>query len=134
MSPPIPMYSVPLAQRRIENLHIVFWLIKDISWCLLWRVLGIIMIAPTLGAAIYITWRARDNKTDLAHNLAVVFWITANAWWMLAEFFEFDEIAIWHGISGRMFALIPFAIGAAILAWHYFSALIDVRARAITES
>jgi hypothetical protein len=121
------MYSVPLAHRRTENLHIVFWLIKDISWCLMWRTLGMIMIVPTLGAAIWITWRARHIKEDFAHNLAVVFWITANAWWMIAEFFEFDETALWHGVTGRQFALIPFCIGAGILAWHYFGRLLAVR-------
>jgi hypothetical protein len=122
-----PLYTIPLARRRTENLHIVFWLMKDISWCLMFRTLGVIMIVPTLGAALYITWRARDMKIDFAHNLAVVFWISANAWWMIAEFFEFDEIGLWHGISGRHFALIPFAIGAAILLYHYLGELLAPR-------
>jgi len=113
------VYTIPLRQRRTENLHIVFWLMKDISWCLMWRTLGMIMIVPTLGAAIFITWRSRDNRTDLAHNLAVVFWIAANAWWMITEFFGFDETPLWQGVDGRHFALIPFLIGAAILVWHY---------------
>jgi len=114
-----PMYSIPLAQRKSENLHIVFWLMKDISWCLMWRAFGVFMIVPTLGAALFITWRMRQHKTDLAHNLAVVFWITANAWWMIAEFFEFDETPVVFGITGRQLALIPFLIGASILAFHY---------------
>ncbi len=127
------VYTVPLAQRKTENLHIVFWLMKDISWCLMFRTLGVIMIVPTLGAAIFISWRARDNKTDLAHNLAVVFWITANAWWMLAEFFEFDEIGLWHGISGRHFSLIPFGIGAGILLWHYLGQWMATRTLGATQ-
>ena len=113
------VYSIPLKQRKSENLHIVFWLMKDISWCMLWRALGIFMIVPTLGAAILITWRARANRTDFAHNLAVVFWISANAWWMIAEFFEFDEAPLWLGVSGRHFSMIPFALGAAVLLRHY---------------
>ena len=113
------VYSVPLSHRRTENLHIVFWLAKDISWCLMWRTLGLIMIVPTLGAAIWITWRARCLKTDFAHNLAVVFWITANAWWMIAEFFAFDETEVWLGVDGRHLALIPFLIGAFVLLRHY---------------
>ena len=117
-----PLYSIPLAHRKTENLHIVFWLMKDISWCLMWRALGMFMIVPTLGAAIFITWRGRHLKTDLAHNLAVVFWITANAWWMTAEFFEFDETPVLLGVSGRHLALIPFCIGAGILACHYVGA------------
>ena len=113
------MYTIPLRHRRTENLHIVFWLMKDISWCLMWRTLGLIMIVPTLGAAIFITWRARNERTDFAHNLAVVFWITANAWWMIAEFFGFDETALWLGVDGRHFAVIPFVLGAAVLVRHY---------------
>ena len=113
------LYAIPLAHRRFENLHIVFWLMKDISWCLMWRVFGLIMIVPTLGAAIFITWRARRERTDLAHNLAVVFWISANAWWMIAEFFEFDETPFAFGVSGRHLALIPFALGALVLLCHY---------------
>jgi hypothetical protein len=127
------VYAIPLAQRKTENLHIVFWLMKDISWCLMFRTLGVIMIVPTLVAAIYITWRARDIKTDLAHNLAVVFWISANAWWMVAEFFEFDEIGLWHGISGRHFALVPFAIGAVILLHHYLAQLIGARTPSLPQ-
>ncbi len=122
-----PMYSVPLAQRKTENLHIVFWLMKDISWCLMWRTLGIVMIVPTLGAALYITWRARANRVDRAHNLAVVFWITANAWWMIAEFFDFDEAPFWLGVSGRHWALVPFVIGATILACHYVGDWLSAR-------
>ena len=115
------MYSIPLARRKTENLHIVFWLMKDISWCMMWRVLGLVMIVPTLGAAIFITWRARHIKADFAHNLAVVFWITANAWWMIAEFFEFDEAPLLLGISGRHLALVPFVIGALVLVCHHAS-------------
>jgi hypothetical protein len=49
-----PAYRIPLAYRRMENLHIVFWLIKDISWCMIWKPLGILMIFPTLIIAIII--------------------------------------------------------------------------------
>jgi len=122
------LYTVPLKHRRFENLHIVFWLMKDISWCMLWRALGLFMIVPTLGAAIFITWRARANRIDLAHNLAVVFWISANAWWMIAEFFEFDETPLWFGVSGRQWAMLPFLLGATVLLWHYTGAWFGRRA------
>ena len=42
------VYEIPLRYRKMENLHIVFWLFKDISWCMIWRPLGIAMIFPTL--------------------------------------------------------------------------------------
>jgi len=113
------LYSVPLQHRRFENLHIVFWLMKDISWCMLWRAFGVFMIVPTLGAAIFITWRARADRADLAHNLAVVFWISANAWWMITEFFEFDETPLWFGINGRHWSMLPFLLGAFVLLRYY---------------
>lgn len=128
------VYTVPLAHRRTENLHIVFWLMKDISWCLMWRTLGMIMIVPTLGAAIFITWRARRLRAELAHNLAVVFWITANAWWMVTEFFEFDETPLWLGIDGRHFSMIPFLIGAFILARYYLGEWINRRGMQLEQA
>ena len=69
------LYSIPARYRKLENLHIVFWLFKDISWCMFWRELGIAMIVPTLAVAIYISYRTRNIKAELAHNLAVAFWI-----------------------------------------------------------
>jgi hypothetical protein len=103
----------------MENSHILFWLIKDISWCLGWKVPGIIMIFPTLIISIVIAWRTRSIVSELAHNLAVTFWITANSYWMIAEFYGFDEVEIIAGIEGRYLALIPFSIGALILAYYY---------------
>jgi len=61
-------YVIPARYRRMENMHIVFWLFKDISWCMTWKVLGIAMIFPTLIVAIIIAWRTRNVKSELAHN------------------------------------------------------------------
>ena len=112
-------YSIPARYRRMENMHIAFWLMKDISWCMLWKELGIAMIIPTLSVAIWISWRNRQIKSELAHNLAIVFWITANAYWMISEFFEFDTTLVWKNFTGKHFALIPFTVGAFILLYYY---------------
>ena len=112
-------YSMPLRYRNMENLHIVFWLFKDIAWCMLWRPLGILMIIPTLFIAIKLSIRNRHDMNDLCHNLAVVFWITANSYWMISEFFHFDEKIIFPGIMGKQLALIPFSMGVMVLAWFY---------------
>jgi hypothetical protein len=112
-------YSIPSRYRRLENLHIVFWLFKDISWCMIWRELGILMIVPTLTVAIYIAYRTRHIKSELAHNLAVAFWITANSYWMISEFFGFDEAKVFGIYEGKHLAMIPFIIGVLILAWYY---------------
>ena len=112
-------YSVPATFRRMENLHIVFWLMKDVSWCLIFRPLGIAMLIPTLVIAIWITWKNREIKSELMHNLAIVFWITANGYWMISEFFGFDESVIWNVFIGKDITIIPFCIGLLILAYYY---------------
>ena len=112
-------YSIPARYRKLENLHIVFWLFKDISWCMIWQTLGIIMVIPTLSVAIYISYRTRNIKAELAHNLAVAFWISANSYWMISEFFGFDDVKVFSEYEGKHLAMIPFIIGVIILAWYY---------------
>lgn len=113
------VYNIPLRYRKMENLHILFWLLKDISWCMTWKVLGIAMIIPTLAIAILISWRTRHMVSELAHNLAIVVWITANSYWMISEFFHFDEKIFYAGITYKYLAVIPFVTGIVILAWYY---------------
>ena len=86
---------------------------------MLWRPLGILMIIPTLFIAIRLSVRSRGLTEDLCHNLAIVFWISANSYWMISEFFGFDETYIVAGIMGKQFALIPFLAGVSVLAWFY---------------
>jgi len=112
-------YIIPARYRRMENMHIVFWLIKDISWCMIWKTLGIAMVIPTLTIALVIAWRTREIKSELAHNLAVAFWISANSYWMVSEFYGFDETRIVGPYEGKHLAMIPFMIGVLILAWYY---------------
>lgn len=114
-----PLYIIPARYRKMENMHIVFWLLKDISWCMIWKVLGIAMIFPTLIISIIIAWRTRQFRSELAHNLAITFWISANSLWMISEFFGFDTIPIGHYFEGKHLALIPFVIGILILAYYY---------------
>jgi hypothetical protein len=113
------LYSVSARIRKMENMHVVFWLLKDISWCMIWKPIGIAMIIPTLSVAIWIAWKNRSIKSELAHNLAIVFWITANAYWMISEFLGFDSILIWKEFTGKHLALIPFITGAIILMYYY---------------
>ena len=113
------MYTIPIRFRNLENMHIAFWLMKDISWCMIWKVLGIAMIVPTLSIAIAIAWRTREIKSELAHNLAVAFWISANSLWMISEFFAFDTIVVWKEFTGKHLALIPFFTGVLILLYYY---------------
>ena len=52
-------YKITIGQRKMENLHIVFWLIKDIAWCMFWKPLGLIMIFPTFIISVMIAVIAR---------------------------------------------------------------------------
>lgn len=110
------LYAIPQRFRKIENLHIVFWLIKDLSWAMLWKPLGMFMILPTITAALLITWQTRKIKSELFHNLAVDFWICANAFWMIIEFWEFPD-------EFRYYTAIPFTIGIAFIAAYYLIVL-----------
>ena len=55
----------------------------------------------------------------MAHNLAIVFWITANSYWMASEFFGFDAVQAAPSITDKHLALLPFLIGLGILAYYY---------------
>jgi len=109
----LKMYCIPDRFRKSENLHIAFWLLKDISWAMLWRPIGVAMLAPTLVLAIIITIRTRKLKSEFFHNLAVVFWITANGYWMIAEFFWSDHEYL------RYYTAIPFVTGIVCIAYYY---------------
>jgi hypothetical protein len=97
--------------RKYENLHVAFWLVKDACWCMLFRPLGMLMIIPTLYVAIDITWRTRHDRTDLFHNIAITFWICANATWMTGEFYVNDRL--------RPIAMIFFVLGLITVAIYY---------------
>ncbi len=114
-----PIYSIPLRFRKMENLHIVFWLFKDISWCMIWKPLGIAMIVPTLFISILIAWQTRHLMSEWCHNLAIVCWITANSYWMISEFFLFDSLPFFYGYTYKHLAIIPFIAGIGLLAYYY---------------
>jgi len=112
-------YSIPVRFRKMENLHIVFWLFKDISWCMVWRPLGIAMIFPTLIIAIIITARTRQYMSEVCHNSAMVLWISANSYWMISEFLHFDALLVYGDITYKHLAIIPFTLGIVILGYYY---------------
>ena len=112
-------YVIPVQFRKMENLHIVFWLFKDIAWCLGIPLLGITMIVPTLVISIIISWRTRQIMSELCHNLAITFWISANSFWMITEFFHIDTQIANFGITYKHLAMFPFGIGVVILAFYY---------------
>lgn len=126
---PKELYVIPAKFRKIENLHIFFWLVKDLCWCAVFKPLGIAMIVPTLSVAIWIAWKNRHIVAELAHNAAIAIWIIANSMWMLAEFFAVDD-------KVKPYCIIPFSLGILILSWFYFiySPLQRRRGNAVTAA
>ena len=101
--------------RFYENLHVLFWLIKDMCWCMMFKPLALLMIIPTLLLAFYFTYKFRNDNMELAHNLAVCTWISANSIWMIGEFYFEDGL--------RIYAASLFGIGLFILAIYYLGIL-----------
>ncbi len=97
--------------RDIENLHILLWIIKDASWVMMFKPLGMIMIIPTVSVAVYLTVKSWPDLKERLHNLAVCGWIMANSTWMVGEFYFEDH---W-----RMGALSFFVAGLLCIGWWY---------------
>jgi hypothetical protein len=104
--------------RKHENLHIVFWLIKDSCWMLQLRWLGILMIIPTISIALLIVFVTRKS-VDLYINLSILFWICANSIWMYVEFFTDGEY--------KLAAAFPFALGFIFVGLFYYKTLTTKR-------
>ena len=96
--------------RHFENFHIILWLIKDSCWLLHYKIAGVMMIIPTVGMALYIAYRTRAHMHLLLPNIAVCCWISANAVWMLGEFFDFNHVP---------FALALFLSGIVVIALYF---------------
>ena len=125
-------YTIPSKYRKMENLHIVFWLFKDLAWCIGIKTLGVAMIFPTLIISVVITYRTKNLMSELCHNLAVTVWILANSYWMISEFWAFDSKIIFANITYKYLALIPFSTGIIILAYYYL--IYQVKGKSTTKS
>ncbi|MFN5709544.1 MAG: hypothetical protein ACK493_05015 [Planctomycetota bacterium] len=111
------VYAIPRKFRFAENMHIVFWLVKDMSWALKLQALGVTMFVPTLFLSLMITWQTRSIRSELFHNLAVTCWIIANGFWMICEFF-------WEDLDYlRYYTAFPFSLGLLCVLYYYVSEL-----------
>ena len=97
--------------REYENLHILLWLLKDICWLMEFKLAGLFMAIPTIIVALHITWLKRKQLSELLHNMAICHWISANAIWMIGEFFYNDTL--------RPISAIFFALGFITLFIYY---------------
>jgi hypothetical protein len=100
--------------RRYESLHIVFWLMKDSCWMMQFKVLGVCMIIPTVFLAAYLVVKTIGTR-DFFLNTAILFWISANSYWMVVEFFFED--------AHKHLAAIPFALGFIFVGLFYLPSI-----------
>lgn len=74
--------------------------------------LGALMVVPTVFLAVYIVYKTLQS-TEVYLNIAVFFWISANSFWMLMEFFNNNQY--------KHFAAIPFALGFVFVIIFYLT-------------
>lgn len=75
------------------------------------RWLGTIIMIPTLFLATYLIIKTKGTPNFLI-NTSIFFWIFANSFWMMMEFFNHNH---YKNLAG-----IPFALGIVFFAIFYF--------------
>lgn len=98
---------------KLSYFHIVLWLTKDTFWALDLKWLSLFMIIPTLGVAVLITYKLKNIRIDLFHNLAICFWIAGNSIWMIYDFY--------FPTKSRTIAITFFIIGLIIALYFYLN-------------
>jgi hypothetical protein len=101
----------------MEYAHVFLWLVKDMCWAQGWKLAGSLMVAPTILVAIGITWLQRKQPITLVHNIAISIWISSNSLWMLAEFYQKEDLLKPVSTAG-------FALGLLLLAVQYVKTLV----------
>lgn len=111
--------------RKKENLHVVFWLIKDFSWLMgsevpFFKIVAVAMIFPTLVLAIYLSYKTlkQKDKSDFFHNMAVTCWIVGNSIWMFGEFYC-EPLFLCKDNCSKPYAIPFFVIGLLIVLYYY---------------
>lgn len=80
--------------------------------------LGATMIVPTVFLAIYLVFKTIGTR-DFYLNMAIFFWISANSFWMLMEFFNNNLY--------KEYAALPFALGFVFVGLFYVQPLRNKR-------
>ena len=69
-------------------------------------------MVPTLFLAVYIILKTLKTK-DVFINTAILFWIMANSFWMMMEFFNDNQY--------KYFASVPFSLGFLFVGLFYWN-------------
>ena len=86
----MPFTSKNKNKLSLEHFHSLLWLLKDMCWLQLWPVVGPIILVPTVGLAVFISWKSFSDRFQFFQNLSVMLWLSANATWMVGELFYDD--------------------------------------------
>lgn len=78
-----------------------------------YKLLGACMIIPTVFLAFFLAIKTYSTR-DFYINMAILFWISANSYWMIMEFFFANQY--------KEFAVIPFTLGFIFVALFYANA------------
>lgn len=72
----------------VEASSLIFWLLKDASWCILFWPLGIVAAVLAILSelrTIAVMPAKESHLTMLVHEFATIFWLMGNAMWMIGE-------------------------------------------------
>jgi hypothetical protein len=103
--------------KRLDNTHILLWLLKDLCWVSNWNTAGAIMVIPTIGMALFILFKSPKFHSSFFYNMAVTCWILANSAWMLGEMYFMDTASHHIYLLSKKFAYIAFFLGIGCIAY-----------------
>lgn len=83
---------------------------------MIWKPLGIAMIIPTVGFAVWFCFKT-FKESEFFVQLATLFWIMANALWMLLEFYQKEEY--------KYFSALLFLVGLLSVTYYVIKELLD---------
>lgn len=90
LNPPHTKWSLSyyLSESGLDNLHIYFWITKDLCWVQSWLLPGLIIGALACLYALFLIFRAaywRRNIGEFWIKMSEFLWLFANYWWMIGE-------------------------------------------------
>lgn len=96
----------------LDTLHIPLWLLKDISWLMFCKPLGIFMVFPTVTVALLLCFATRKFMDKLMLNFSILCWIIANSNWMIGEFYDlnYKPVSVTFFIIGIIVMTIYFVL------------------------
>lgn len=90
---PISWRLVFTSARGIENLHIYFWIFKDLFWSLGYVYPGSTFgcLALLLNVMLFIDEIKKRNSEEIYFLIPMFLWLFGNFWWMMNEFTYIDH-------------------------------------------